>query len=107
MEWDELVIPDSRDDNGGALGHALALNCNTTPVVRNESRGVYIDTGGPMNPWMEGLGPNTRRKAFNRRAVFEKELGGYWQHCERNKAARAQFKEQLNSFHQAVGKALL
>ena len=99
LTWDELVIPDSQEEGGGALGRALAEACRATPVVRSESMGVCIDTALPIEPWLAILGPNTRRKAFNRRCLFEKQLGGNWQLCENNGGSQAAFLDQLNRFH--------
>lgn len=98
-EWDELMIPDSQQADGGVFGKALAERCNAIPLLRSESQGIRVDTSGVFRTWAESLGSNTRLKAFNRRAVFE-ELGGHWLPVNESSASRLEFMESLNYFHQ-------
>lgn len=99
-EWDELVIPDSRQFNGGIFGKVLADECNAVPVLRSESKGVRVDTSGSFRTWVGLLGANTRLKAFNRRAMFEKQLGGHWDLVEKDQMNQSKFLDCLNKFHQ-------
>lgn len=99
-EWDELVIPDSRQFNGGIFGKILSDECNAVPVLRSESKGVRVDTSGSFRTWLGLLGANTRLKAFNRRAIFEKELGGHWDLVEKDQVNQSKFLDCLNQFHQ-------
>ncbi|MCR8915831.1 GNAT family N-acetyltransferase [Marinobacter panjinensis] len=99
-EWDELMIPDSQQINGGTFGKALAEHCNAIPLLRSESQGIRVDTTGSFRTWAESLGANTRLKAFNRRAVFEKELSGHWQPVEEDQVSQSRFMDSLNDFHQ-------
>lgn len=99
--WDELVVPDSQWANGGLFGKALTEQCHAVPLLRSESQGVRVDTSGSFQAWLRSLGSNTRLKAFNRRAVFEEELGGHWLAVEEDGESQREFMESLNHFHQA------
>lgn len=100
LDWDELVISDCQEADAGDLGKALSGDGGVTPILRNESQGVCIDTTGDFSAWISDLGPNTRLKAFNRRKVFAEELGGDWQICEDTEQGRTEFLKKLNRFHE-------
>ncbi len=99
LNWDEVVVSDSRSPAAGDFGDALTKHDDAIRLVRNESKGICIDTRGRFDAWLQDLGPNTRLKAFNRRSVFEGELEGEVHRIHEDTREYAPFFEQLNSFH--------
>ncbi len=66
MHWDLLAVCDHvtlPDSPLGALLKGLALHQGPG----QQESGIHIDTAGEFETWLDGLGANTRLKAFNRR----------------------------------------
>ena len=66
--WDELVICDLVDVNRDDCEILKSLGLYA--VERRADSGVRIDTQQRFTEWLAKLGPNTRRKVYNRRALL-------------------------------------
>jgi len=97
--WDELVALDVAPDSRATLATAAERLHDVKPLIRSQARGVAVLCSGDFDEWLASLGRNTRLKAFNRRSVFEKELGGYFKHWPDGLAGHSAFLETLNALH--------
>ncbi|RMJ06143.1 hypothetical protein DOQ08_00828 [Marinobacter litoralis] len=95
--WDELILADALGSEIESWAQALGKQVNVTCHVRSEAQGVAVDTRGGYDEWLTSLGKNTRLKVYNRRSLFEGQLGGEFQAWEDPGA----FLELLNNFHVA------
>jgi hypothetical protein len=98
--WHELLICDAGKNDIECLNFHISkqLKKKTSLIIRREARGVCVDAGGDFDKWISRLGPNTRRKLYNRRQYAE-ELGlkkAYYQDSE-----FPEFLSQLDDFHKA------
>ena len=100
QSWDELVICDITTD---ALADWKPLVSRTLGdiqyVPRAADEGVRIDTYGSFDDWLNGLGKNTRLKAFNRRRYLAG-LGNIRLETARSESDLSFFFTALNRFHQ-------
>ena len=100
QSWDELVICDITTD---ALADWKPLVSRTLGdvqyVPRAADEGVRVNTSGSFEDWLNGLGKNTRLKAFNRRRYLHG-LGNIRLETVRAEADFSSFFVSLNQFHQ-------
>lgn len=99
LTWDELIISDSYHKTAGAFGEALVQSGDILDVIRSEATGICIETSGSYEHWVQGLGPNTRLKAINRRSFFEVDMDGEYRPFEPGEDGHRRFFKQLNQFH--------
>jgi len=93
--WDEMIVADASPRSMSLLEPALSQRMSITRLVRSEAEGVLVPVESGFRWWLERLGKNTRLKAFNRRAVFEREVAGEYVPWEDPES----FLQHLNQFH--------
>lgn len=101
LQWDELIVSDVVPDEVTAwLRHSKSILGQLLMLVRNEDKGVCVDTRGRMEDWLKKLGPNTRLKLYNRRRYLEGQ-GQLEVSCISSEHEVTDFFERLNRFHLA------
>jgi hypothetical protein len=98
LEWGELVftdVPTDQLENFQAGGFSEQQGYRI--IRRADDTGIRVDTSGHFDNWLEGLGKNTRLKAYNRRTYLQKQ--GELEFLKHNQWRDGDFFERLNVFH--------
>ncbi|MCS3904330.1 putative ATP-grasp superfamily ATP-dependent carboligase [Methylohalomonas lacus] len=100
LNWDALTISDCCASTLKKFDQVIPVCTKASQIVRSDDLGVIINTAYTFQTWLNGLGRNTRLKAFNRRNIFCDELGGEFRFIENaSEDDCLKFIERLNKFH--------
>lgn len=96
--WDELICTDVPENQLAAFSNDLLDDSRGYRLIsRTEDVGIRIKATGTFDEWLDGLGRNTRLKAFNRRTYLRKQ--GELEFVEHDKECHGDFFDLLNGFH--------
>tara|TARA_Y100001001_G_C8011331_1_gene309840 strand:+ start:1456 stop:2589 length:1134 start_codon:yes stop_codon:yes gene_type:complete len=98
LEWDELICSDVDASEVSSFWPERWPTANNPVFIkRTIDTGIRIQTNGSFDDWLEGLGKNTRLKAYNRRIYLEDRGELTFTPFEATESNH--FLKRLNAFH--------